>query len=49
MTENKLTTISVKSMDALIWRRFQAECILRQQSAANALKEAIESWLLKKK
>jgi len=49
MEENKTTTISVKSMDAEIWRRFQAECILRQMSAAKALKEAIEAWLLKKK
>jgi len=46
---DKTTTISVKSMDAYVWRKFQAECILRQQSAANALKEAIEQWLKTKK
>ena len=42
------TTASVRTFDAETWRRFQAECILRQQKPAQALKEAIEAWLKKK-
>jgi len=49
MKENKNTNISVKNMDTDTWRKFQAECILRQKSAGIALQEAIEQWLKTKK
>ena len=42
------TTVSVRSFDSELWRRFQAECILRSVKPSQALKEAIESWLKKK-
>ena len=47
-TADNTTTVSVRSFDSELWRRFQAECILRQVKPAAALKEAIESWLKKK-
>lgn len=42
------TTASVRTFDAETWRKFQAECILRQLKPAQALKDAIEAWLKKK-
>jgi hypothetical protein len=45
--DNTTTTVSVRSFPADVWRRFQAECILRNIKPSHALKEAIENWLLK--
>ena len=39
------TTISVRSFPAEVWRKFQAECILRSLKPSVALKQAIEAWL----
>ena len=44
-TANPTITVSVRSFDSELWRRFQAECILRSLKPSVALKEAIESWL----
>ena len=44
-TADKTTTVSVRSFDSELWRRFQAECILRNVKPSVALKQAIESWL----
>ena len=45
MTDNKTLTAQVRNLDMLTWRKFQAECKLRNIKPSTALKEAIENWL----